>query len=142
MTVEFFEPTMKELLHMNIDTTANDYLYHYTRYSGTVGILNSGCFLVSRSDALDDATEIVHIKKVLNCVSRILKKNTIRNINERDENGFFWGKIIYYLEFLECNFNNDNTMKDFDIYVLSMTEIEGGILKCYMKIIQQTKDID
>lgn len=119
---EFLSITKENPIHLNIDLASTDYLCHYTDANGMNGILSSNSFWVTRSDYLNDLSEIIQIKQVIECVHNTITANKEKYINEIDPNGMLLENYMSYIKFLGSKLDNSQATRDYDIYVLSLSE--------------------
>lgn len=109
-------------IHLNIDPAGTDYLCHYTDANGLNGILSGNCFWVTRSDYLNDKSEIIQIKEVIKYVHNMFLENRSSYYNKLDPNGMLLDHFMEYIRFLGNKFDNRHSTRNYDIYVLSLSE--------------------
>lgn len=117
----FFNINSDNPIGFNICVTEKPVLYHYTDLKGLKGILESGCFWVSRSDSLNDLSEINYIKIILKSACELLISDFDKYKNARfDPKGTLLNNLIKYINYLGDKFSS--SASDYDIFVLSLSE--------------------
>ena len=119
---EFLNISKTNPVHLNIDLVKTDYLCHYTDSKGIKGILSNNCFWVTRSDYLYDSSEIVQIKNVIQSVHDTILENHEKYANGMDTDATLLRRYMHYIELLGKKFANNQTVRDYDIYILSLSE--------------------
>lgn len=109
-------------IHLNIDPASTDTLCHYTNIKGLEGILSSKCFWVTRSDYLNDLSETIHIKNVVSTIYNSFAKNKQAYYNSHDSRGILLDNFMDYIKYIGERLDNSHTTRDYDIYVLSLSE--------------------
>lgn len=116
----FFEVTEKNPLKFKLDTRVEK-LYHYTSKEATINIAKNSCFWVTRSDYLNDTSEITYFKTILEKTIKKIKLDRHNNIRPNDEKGILYSMIINFLIHVNYNFQNLLNNKDYDFFILSCT---------------------
>lgn len=119
---EFLGITPDNPIHLNIDPASTDALCHYTDINGLKGILSGNCFWVTRSDYLNDSSEIIQIKNVIELVYNQFTEDKHMYCNEYDTNGLLMWNFMDYIKFIGNKIDNNQSTRDYDIYVLSLSE--------------------
>lgn len=119
--LKYYEVTEDNPLFIKLQSFDKKKLYHYTNNSGAKGIVENRCFWVTRSDYLDDKSEIKYICEVLKGVILHLKDNT--QLYDLNANGQYeiLEIIIRTLEGIKTVYEHDSIISDGHIYLLSLT---------------------
>lgn len=99
-------------------------VFHYTSIGGLMGIIENSQFYVSRSDVLNDTSEIVYFWEVYDDVFADLKKKARNNGSEGFLNYLEWSK-----EYVErARADKDGWEKSFEVFALSFSRNHDSLL--------------
>ncbi|RAK15431.1 Protein of unknown function (DUF2971) [Anoxybacillus vitaminiphilus] len=119
---KFFDVTKDNPIKFNLFTINQLSLYHYTTKSALEGIVRNSCFWVTRSDFLNDKSEIIYFKKVLELTIQNLIDLWSRYENKFETEGILYNQIVDYLKYFCGKYENILNERDYNIFILSLSE--------------------
>lgn len=119
--LKYYEVTSDNPIIIKLESFEEKNVYHYTTNIGVKSILKNNCLWVTRSDYLDDKSEIKYISKVLTGVVAYLKTNKeLYDVGIKGQYDIL-ESIIKTLEALREIYKVTAPIMGGDIYLLSLT---------------------
>jgi len=120
--LKYYEVTAHNPIIIKLKPFKKRNVYHYTTKQSAKSILSNNCFWVTRSDCLDDKSEIKYISKVLDGVIKYLEKyRTEYDVGVEGQYNIL-ESIVKTLKALREIYKVTTPIIDADIYLLSLTE--------------------
>ncbi len=119
--LKYYEVTTDNPIIIKLESFEEKNIYHYTTKISAKSILDNNCLWVTRSDYLDDKSEIKYISKVLEGIIIYLKTN--KNLYDVGVGGQYniLESIIKTLEALREIYKVTTPIMGGDMYILSLT---------------------
>ncbi|MFL0167523.1 DUF2971 domain-containing protein [Candidatus Clostridium helianthi] len=112
---------------ININNSATEHLYHYTRMESFFEILRNKKLWISQADFLNDSSEIDYIQNVMLFVADELNNNKERYRSEMDYEGRALEMFIKCLTITSKAILDKKRITDMEVFILSLTENKDSL---------------